>query len=131
MKLRHTFGNNMTTDTKLSEMQISKITQSSTSLGALLRKIAGPLMKAAVPLVKKYFSTIRNNSSRIINRLTNWKENTRLRNDNANNFKQRNEWHNEGCSSPLILVFYWKNNWKRNKRVKKWFLRNVITYFKR
>ena len=86
-KLRNAFENNMSTDIKLFKTQISKIIQSGGFLGALLSKIAGPLMKVAVPLAKKHFSTIRNNNSSISNRCRNSKENTRLRNNNTNNFK--------------------------------------------
>ena len=53
----------MSTDIKLSKIQISKIFQLGGFLGALLSKLAGPLMKVAVPSAKKYFSCIRNNSS--------------------------------------------------------------------
>ena len=45
-KLRKAFENNMSTDIKLSKVQISK----TRLLGSLLSKIAGPLMKVAVPL---------------------------------------------------------------------------------
>ena len=61
-KLRNAFENKMSTDIKLSRAQISKIIQSGGFLGALLSKLAGPLIKVAVPLAKKYFSFIRNNS---------------------------------------------------------------------
>ena len=47
---------------KLSKTQICKIIQCGGFLGSLLSKIAGPLMKVAVPLVKKYFRSIANNS---------------------------------------------------------------------
>ena len=47
----------MSTDLKLSKAQISKIIQS------LLSKLAGPLVKVAVPLAKKYFIATRNYSS--------------------------------------------------------------------
>ena len=49
-KLRNAFNNNMSTDLKLSKAQISKIIQSGGFLGSLLSKLAGPLMKVAVPL---------------------------------------------------------------------------------
>ena len=49
-KLRNAFNNNMPTDLKLSKAQISKIIQSGGFLGSLLSKLAGPLMKVAVPL---------------------------------------------------------------------------------
>ena len=52
-KLRNTIENNMSTDIKLSKAQISKIIQSVGFLGSLLSKIAGPLMKVAVPFAKK------------------------------------------------------------------------------
>ena len=42
----------MSTDIKLSKAQISKLIQSGGFLGSLLSKIAGPLMKVAVPLAK-------------------------------------------------------------------------------
>ena len=57
-KLRHASNNNMSTDLKLFKAQInylkeqSKITQSGGFLGSLLSKLAGPLMKVAIPLAK-------------------------------------------------------------------------------
>ena len=48
-KLRNAFNNNMSTDLKLSKAQISKIIQSGGFLGSLLSKLAGPLMKVAIP----------------------------------------------------------------------------------
>ena len=51
-KLRNAFNNNMSTDLKLSKAQISKIVQSGGFLGSLLSKLAGPLMKVAIPLAK-------------------------------------------------------------------------------
>ena len=61
-KVRNTFNNNMSTDLKLFKAQISNVIQSGGFLGSLLSKLADPLMKIAVPLAKKCFSTIRNNS---------------------------------------------------------------------
>ena len=61
-KLRNTNESNMSTDIKLSEAQIFKINQSGGFLGSLFSKLAGLLMKVAVLLAKKYFSSIRNNS---------------------------------------------------------------------
>ena len=52
-KLRNAFNNNMSTDLKLSKAQISKIIQSGGFLGSLLSKLAGPLMKVAIPSAKK------------------------------------------------------------------------------
>ena len=52
IKLRNAFNNNMSTDLKLSKAQISKIIKSGAFLGSLLSKLAGPLMKVAIPLAK-------------------------------------------------------------------------------
>ena len=51
-KLWSAFNNNMSTDLKLSRAQISKIIQSGGISGSLLSKLAGPLMKVAIPLAK-------------------------------------------------------------------------------
>ena len=51
-RLRNTFNNNMSTDIKLCKAQISKIEQYGGFLVLLLSKLAGPLMKVAVPLAK-------------------------------------------------------------------------------
>ena len=51
-KLRNAFDNNMSTDLKLSKPPISKIIQSGGFLGSLLSKLAGLLMKVAIPLAK-------------------------------------------------------------------------------
>ena len=53
-KVRNAFNNNMSTDLKLSKAQISKIIQSGGFLGSSLSKLAGPLMKIAVPLAKTF-----------------------------------------------------------------------------
>ena len=57
-KVRNAFNNNMSTDLKLSKAQISKIIQSVGFLGSLLSKIAGPLMKIAVPLTKNVLALL-------------------------------------------------------------------------
>ena len=51
-KLRNALNNNSATDVKLSKAQIKKIIQSGGFLGKLLSKLAGPLMKVALPLAK-------------------------------------------------------------------------------
>ena len=51
-KVRNAFNNNMSTDLKLSKAQISKIIQPGGFLGSLLSKLAGPLMKVAIPSAK-------------------------------------------------------------------------------
>ena len=62
-KLRNAFNNNISTNIKLSTVEISKIIQSGELLGSLLNKLAGPLMKVAVPLAKSILAKFRNNSS--------------------------------------------------------------------
>ena len=57
-KLRNAFNNNMSTDLKLSKAQISKIIQSGGFLGSLLSKLAGPLMKVAIPLTKNVLAPL-------------------------------------------------------------------------
>ena len=57
-KLKNALNNNKLTDIKLSNSQISKITQSRGFLGSLLRKLAGPLMKVAVPFAKNILSPL-------------------------------------------------------------------------
>ena len=46
------FANHSSTDIKLSKTQLSKMIQSGGFLGNLLGKLAGPLMKVAMPLAK-------------------------------------------------------------------------------
>ena len=57
-KLRNAFENNRSTDIKLSKAQISKIIRSGGFLGSLLSKLAGPLMKVAVPLAKNILAPL-------------------------------------------------------------------------
>ena len=49
-KLRNAINNNLATDIKLIKAQIKKLIQSGGFLGKLLSKLAGPLMKVAMPL---------------------------------------------------------------------------------
>ena len=51
-KLRNALNNNTSTDLKLSKAQITKIIHCGGFLGFLLSKLAGPLMKVAIPLAK-------------------------------------------------------------------------------
>ena len=57
-KLRRAFKNNMSTDIKLPKAQISKIIQFGGFLGLLFSKIAGPLMKVAVPFAKNILAPL-------------------------------------------------------------------------
>ena len=58
-KLRNAFDNIMSTNLKLSKAQISKIIQSGRFLGSLLSKLAGPLMKVAIPLAKNILAPLK------------------------------------------------------------------------
>ena len=57
-KLKNAFNNNMSTDLKLSKAQISKIIQSGGFSGSLLSKLAGPLIKVAIPLAKNVLAPL-------------------------------------------------------------------------
>ena len=51
-KIRNAFNNNMSADLKFPKAQINRIIQSGGFLGSLLSKLAGPLMKVAIPFAK-------------------------------------------------------------------------------
>ena len=57
-KLRNALNNNSATDIKLSKVQIKKLIQSGGFLGKLLSKLAGPLMKVAMPLAKNVLAPL-------------------------------------------------------------------------
>ena len=57
-KLRNAINNNLATDIKLSKAQIKKLIQSGGVLGKLLSKLAGPLMKVAMPLAKNVLAPL-------------------------------------------------------------------------
>ena len=57
-KLRNAINNNLSTDIKLSKAQIKKLIQSGGFLGKLLSKLAGPLMKVALPLAKNVLAPL-------------------------------------------------------------------------
>ena len=57
-KRRNAFNNNISTNIKPSKAQISKIIQSGGFLGSLLSKLAGSLMKVAVPLAKNILASL-------------------------------------------------------------------------
>ena len=56
--IRKAFAKNTSTDIKLSKTQLSKMIQSGGFLGNLLGKLAGPLMKVAVPLAKNVLAPL-------------------------------------------------------------------------
>ena len=57
-KLTNALNNNSATNIKLSKAQIKKIIQSGGFLGKLLSKLAGPLMKVALPLAKNVLAPL-------------------------------------------------------------------------
>ena len=57
-KLRNALNNDLATVIKLSKAQIKKIIQSGGFLGKLLSKLAGPLMKVAMPLAKNVLAPL-------------------------------------------------------------------------
>ena len=73
----------MSTDSKLSKAQISKIIQSGGFLASLLSKLAGPLTKVANSFSKKCFSFIRNYSCC----LGNWCRNSKKKNTHGSGTK--------------------------------------------
>ena len=56
--IRKAFANHSSTDIKLSKTQLSKMIQSGGFLGNLLGKLAGPLMKVAIPLAKNVLAPL-------------------------------------------------------------------------
>ena len=57
-KLRNAINNNLATDIKLSKAHMKKLIQSGGFLGKLLSKLAGPLMKVAMPLAKNVLAPL-------------------------------------------------------------------------
>ena len=88
----------MSTDLKLSRTKISKIIQSGGFLGSLLSKLAGPLMKVAVPLAKNILAPL-GITALVQQLMQKFKRKFMVWNNDFNNFKRRNERHNENCSS--------------------------------
>ena len=56
--IRKAFAKNTSIDIKLSKTQLSKMMQSGGFLGKLLGKLAGPLMKVAMPLAKNVLAPL-------------------------------------------------------------------------
>ena len=57
--IRKAFANNLSTDVKFSKTRLLKMWQSGGFLGNLLSKLAGPLMKVAMPLAKNVLAPLR------------------------------------------------------------------------
>ena len=79
----------MSTDLKLSKAQISKIIQSGGFLGSLLSKLAGLLMKVAIPLAKNVLALlgIKLLLQQLMQELKKKEKKVRFRNNNFINFK--------------------------------------------
>ena len=79
----------ISTDIKLSKAQVTKIMQSGGFLGSLLSKLAGPLMKVAIPLAKNILAPlgITAAASAIDAGIQKKKKNTWIRDSNFNNFQ--------------------------------------------
>ena len=56
--IRKAFPNNLSRDVKFSKTQLLKMSQSGGFLGNLLSKLAGPLMKVAMPLAKNVLAPL-------------------------------------------------------------------------
>ena len=95
-KLRNAFNNNMSTDLKLSKVQISKIIQSGGSLGSLLSNLAGPLIKVAIPLAKNVLALLEITAAASANDAGIEKK---IHGSGTTTLIISNEWHNENCSS--------------------------------
>ena len=89
----------MSADIKLSKTQIFKIIQSGGFLGSLLSKLAGPLMKVAVPLAKNVLAPLGITAAASALDAGIQKKNTWIWDNNFNNFQWRNEWYNENYTS--------------------------------
>ena len=88
----------MKTNIKLSKAQISKLIQSGGFLGSLLTKLAGPLMKVAIRLAKNVLAPLGITAAASVIDAEIKKKNAWFWNNNFNNFKWRNKWHNENRS---------------------------------
>ena len=87
VKLKNAYNNNVSTDLKLSKAQIYKIVQSGGFLGSLSSKLAGLLMKVAVPLAANILASLGITAAASVVHAGIKKKITRFWNDNLNNFK--------------------------------------------
>ena len=65
-----------------------------------MSKLAGPLLKVTIPLVKNVLDPLGKTAVASAINAGIKKKNTRFRDKDLNNFQGRNEQHNENCSSP-------------------------------
>ena len=91
----------MSTDLKLSKAQISKIIQSGGFLGSLLSKVAGPLMKVAMPFAENVLAPLGSTAaaSAIDAGIKQKTKKTWFCKYDFNNFKWRNKEYNKKYSS--------------------------------
>ena len=83
--------------------KIAKIIQSN-SIGSLLSKLAGPLIKVAAPLAKNLLAPLGiTAAASAVDAGIQKKKHGWFWNNNSNNFKWRNERHDKNCSSSYIL----------------------------
>ena len=112
--LRNALNSNMSTDLMLSKAQISKIIQSGGFLPSLLSKLAGPLMKVAIPLSKNVLAPlgITAAASAIDAGIKKKKTCFWNNNNNFNNFEWWNEWHK---TIKKLVIKTIKNKTKKQK----------------
>ena len=84
------FSNNLSTDVKFSKTQLSKMMPSGGFLGNLLSKLAGALMKVAMPLAKNLLAPLELTAAMfaIDGSIKKKMSYERCRNNNFNNLKQ-------------------------------------------
>ena len=92
-KLINPFHNNISTDLKLSKARISKTIQ----YGGFLGRLLGPLLKAELPSIKNVIKP--SAKSFLISLGLTAAASAAGEYIKRHNFKWRNEWHNENCSS--------------------------------
>ena len=85
--IRKAFANHSSIDIKLSKTQLSKKIQSGGFLGNLSGKLAGPLMKVAMPLAKKVLVPLGLSAAMFAIDGSIKKKDAWFRSDNLNNFK--------------------------------------------
>ena len=85
--IRKAFAKNTSTDIKLSKTQLSKMIKSGGFLGNLLGKLAGPLMKVAMPLAKNVLAPLGISAAMSAIDGSIKKKDFWFRNNNLNNFK--------------------------------------------
>ena len=86
--IRKACAKNTSTDIKLSKTQLSKMIQSGRFLGNLLGKLAGPLMKVAMPLAKNVLAPLGISAAMSAIDGNIKKKDAWFRNNNINNFKR-------------------------------------------